>query len=221
MVGTRSRRVTGDHRVGEALRAARRRLKLSLDEAGVTLRIPPRQLKSLEEGDLSAFAAEVYAHGAYVKYARFLGIKSDHAHRAFLRALSEARELVPLAVPRAASWLARVWGPAGVLVLTLLAGVGLVAVYLAWQVQTFVRVPPLVLDEPREVLVEQDSVIVRGTTQPDARLTINGEAVLIAPDGAFTFYLPLRRGVNVLRVEATGASGRTNVVERRLLVPRT
>lgn len=221
MVGTRSRRIVGDRSAGEALRAARRRLKLSLDEAGVALRIPPRQLKSLEEGDLSVFAAEVYARGAYVKYARYLGVKSDHTHRAFLRALSEARELVPLTVPRAASWLARVWGPAGVIVLSLLAGMALVASYLAWQVQAFVRVPPLMLTEPQEVVLSQPSVTVRGVTEPDVLLSINGEAVLLGPDGAFTHFLPLRRGVNVLRVEAMGASGRTNVVEQRLLVPRT
>lgn len=221
MVGTRSRRVVGNCSAGEALRAARRRQRLSLDEVGVILRIPPQQLKSLEEGDLSVFAAEVYARGAYVKYARYLGVGGDRTHRAFLRALSEARELVPLTVPRAASWLARVWGPAGVVVLGLLLGVSLVAGYLAWQVQSFVRVPHLALSEPRAAILEQSSVTVRGLTRPDARLTINGEAVLLQPDGAFTYSLPLRRGVNLLRVEATGASGRTNIVERRLLVPRS
>lgn len=221
MVGTRSRRVAGDRSAGEALRAVRRRLKLSLDEAGVDLRIPPRQLKSLEEGDLSVFAAEVYARGAYVKYARYLGVKSEHTHRAFLRSLSEARELVPLTVPRSASWLARVWGPAGVIVLLLLAGVALVAGYLAWQVQTFVRVPPLQLTEPQESVVSASSVMVRGVTEPTVLLTVNGEAVLLGPDGAFAHSLPLRRGVNLLRVEATGASGRTNVIEQHLLVPRT
>lgn len=221
MVGTRSRRSAGGSSAGEALRAARRKLHLGLDEIGVTLRIPPRQLKSLEEGDLSVFAAEVYARGAYVKYARYLGVGGERTHRAFLRALSEAREQVPLKVPRAASWVARMWGPVGVAVLSLLAGVVLVAGYLAWQVQTFVRVPYLTLSEPRAAVLEQSSVTVRGQTQPDARLSINGEAVLLKPDGAFTFSLPLRRGVNVLRVEATGASGRTNVVERRLLVPRS
>jgi cytoskeletal protein RodZ len=221
MVGARSTLPARDRSAGEALRTARRRQKLGLNEIAVALRIPPVQLKSLEEGNFSVFAAEVYARGAYRKYARYLGVERRQVHHAFLRSLSGARELVPLRLPQTSSWLQRVWTPAGVVVLSIAGGVLLVASYLAWQVQTFVRLPALELTEPSAVVLAQASVTVRGRTEAEAQVQVNGEAVLPGDDGVFSFELPLRPGINVVRATATGAAGRARVVERRLLVPRS
>ncbi|HLD25669.1 MAG TPA: helix-turn-helix domain-containing protein [Candidatus Andersenbacteria bacterium] len=221
MVGTRSRGQAYDASVGEELRAARRRLRLSLDEVALNIRIPPSQLRSLEEGNLSAFAAEVYARGAYLKYARYVGVDGERGQRAFLRSLSGVRERVPLHLPQTASWFKRVTMPIGAIVLGVVGCLLLVAGYLAWQVQSFVRVPALTVTEPAALVTEQLEVTVRGTTEREARLTVNGEAVLLGADGSFHFELPLHPGLNVVQVEATGASGRTSLVQRRLLVSRS
>ena len=221
MVGARSLRPSRDVSAGEALKAARQQQKISVEEAAVVLRIPPVQLKSLEEGNLSIFAAEVYARGAYRKYARYLRVEKEEVYRAFLRSLSDARELVPLKVPRTAPPLARVWTPTGVVVLSIAAGVVLVASYLAWQIQTFVRLPELTVTEPAEAVVEASSVVVRGRTEHEARVSVNGEEVLVGEDGTFSSVVPLKEGINLIQTTATGASDRTTVVERHLLVPRS
>jgi cytoskeletal protein RodZ len=187
----------------------------------LALRIPPTQLRSLEEGDLSVFTAEVYARGAYRKYARYLGVEAPQAHYAFMRSLAGARELVPLRVPQTSPWLQRVWTPAGVIILTIVGGVLLVASYLAWQVQTFVRLPSLELTEPSALVLQQQSVVVRGQAEAEAEVAVNGEVVLPDSEGVFSFDLPLRAGINVVHVEATNAAGRTRVIEQRLLVPRS
>jgi hypothetical protein len=55
-------------------------------------------------GDFSAFSAEVYAKGAYAKYAAFLGLNTKQAQRAMLRALSTARETIPLRIHTPQRW---------------------------------------------------------------------------------------------------------------------
>jgi len=221
MVGTRSARRAHDPSAGRALKMARRARRLTLDDVAVKLRIPPRQLKSLEEGDLSNFSAEVYARGAYTKYARYLGVDEDEHYRSFLRSLSGARERVPLKLPQTSTWLKRVWTPAGVLIISIAGSLLMVAGYLAWQVQSFVRVPALTLLEPTEVVLSGSSVTVVGWAQVESSVSVNGETVLLEDDGKFRFDLPLKEGINVLIVEATGVSGRTHAETRRLLVPRT
>jgi cytoskeletal protein RodZ len=221
MVGARSLGKARDASAGEALRQARRRRRISLDQAGLALRIPPAQLKSLEEGNLSIFSAEVYARGAYRKYAQYLGVEREEVHRAFLRSLSDAREMVPLKVPRLPGRMARLLTPTGVVVLSLAVGVALVGSYLGWQVQTFVRLPELEVVEPTEVVIQDSAVVVRGRAEREAQVRVNGEEVLVGEDGTFAITVPLRVGINVIQATATGAADRTRVVERHLLVPRS
>lgn len=218
MVGTRSGKNVGGA-AGRVLKEARQRRRLTLEAIATTLRIPPKHLRSLEKGDLTVFAAEVYARGAYMKYARYLGIDKKETYRAFLRLLCEARELVPLEVPRRASWLVRMRTPA----VGLMAGIGLAVVavvgYIGWQVQSYLRLPGLELIEPSVVSIsEQSSVRVKGRAEEGSSVKVNGEAVLLKEGGMFEVGIPLREGINVLQVEATGVSGRTNVVKKDILV---
>ncbi len=205
-------------RAGEQLRTARRGRNLPLDEIANEIRIPPKYLRALEEGDLSVFSADVYARGAYQKYARFLGLESRDIYHSFLRSLSEVRQRVSLKLPVPATWLQRALTPYGVIGFSV-GLVGLVIVsYLGWQVRSFIQLPDLELLEPVNMVVEGDTVIIRGRAEADALITVNGETVLPGEDQEFLFELPVRPGINVLQVEATGASGRTRVVTRDLLV---
>ncbi len=218
MVGARSRKNVGKEMAGRALKKARQQRRLTLDAIATTLRIPPKHLRSLEEGDLTVFAAEVYARGAYIKYARYLGVDKKGTYRAFLRLLCEVRELVPLEVPRRASWFARMRTPT----VGLMVVIGSIAVtvvgYIGWQVQSYLSLPELELFEPAASVLEQSSVIVKGRAEERSSIKINGETVLLKEGGLFEVGMPLREGINVLQVEATSVSGRTNVIRKDILV---
>lgn len=206
---------------GDILQTARRKKGLTLDAVAAELRIPPAHLEALEQGNLGVFAAEVYARGAYVRYARYLGVGRQKTYYAFLRSLSGVKERVPLRLPQRARWLGRVWTPAGVLVLGALMGVLLVIGYLGLQVRAFVRLPDLELLEPTVAVIEGPQVTVRGRAEAEAQVTVNGQTALLAGDGTFEMELSLRPGINVLQLEARGASGRTRVLKQDLLVPRS
>lgn len=220
MVGARLRSVTGEAAAHRLLREARRQRRLTIDEIAAELRIPPGQLTSLEVGDLSAFPAEVYARGAYQQYARYLGVDGQETYRAFLRSLSGARERVPLSVPLPAKWLARVLTPYGVLLALLALGVVLVGSYLGWQVLSFVRLPALAVVAPAESVVHGRLLTVSGEAEAGADVLVNGARALPDAEGQFSLNVLLRPGINVIQVEAVGASGRRRVVVRDVLVPR-
>jgi hypothetical protein len=97
----------------------------------------------------------------------------------------------------------------------------LIASYLAWQVQTFVRLPELEVTSPTDVIIHDSSVVVRGQAEREAQVRVNGEDVLVGEDGTFSITVPLKAGVNLIQATATGVSDRTRVVERHLLVPRS
>jgi hypothetical protein len=219
MVGTRSQKGAENNVACEVLKQARLRAAKTVDEIAAALRIPPKYLRSLEEGELSVFSAEVYAKGAYVKYAKYLGVFTRNRYCDFLRALSEVRELVPLTLPIPATWLSRMITPVTVWVAGLSMVVVAMGLYIGWEVSSFMGLPKLELLNPEGAVVESAQVMVRGKAQKDAHVVVNSEDVLLDEEGVFEIELPLRQGVNVVRVEAMGASGRVNVVEKELLVP--
>lgn len=221
MIGTRSTKVRPHQAAAQLLVEARRRQKLTLVAVSAQTGIPVARLQALESGDFSVFAAEVYGRGAYLTYARALGVDEMAAERVVAGALSAARQHVPLRVYVPFPWIVRWLGPRTVL-LAAVGGVGLVVSgYIIWQVQSFLRLPQLKLIEPARAAVENGTVVVRGRAEANARVSVNGEAVLLGEGGIFERELVLHPGINVLRLEAENAAGRVKVVEKHLLWKRT
>lgn len=221
MVGTRPVKTRQDTTVGNLLREARERLGLSLETASDQLKIPVKHLRGLEEGDLSSFTAEVYARGAFTQYADFLGVRAETTQRAFLRVLSGAREYVPLKVHTPRSWLASVLTPRWILALAIMIVALLVGTYIVSQVQSFLRLPAIKITEPTTNIIQGSSLTVRGQTEPDIRVRVNGTEALLDKNSQFSVPLILHPGINVLQIEAENAAGRKRVITRDILMPRT
>lgn len=220
MVGTRPCKTRPDVTVGRILSEARARRGWSLVQVSSVLKIPVQQLEALEKGDVSMFPAEIYARGAFAKYAQYLGVYADNTQRAFLRTLSGAREFVPLRVHTPKPWLEAILTPRLVLAAAMVGIAGLVGSYVAWQVASFVRLPHVIVTEPLGGLVEAMSINVQGKAETEAKVMVNGEQALLAGDGSFSVPLELHSGVNVIRVEATNTAGRVKTVQREVLASR-
>lgn len=199
---------------------ARVRAGISLADAARELNIAVSKLAALEEGDFSVFAAEVYGRGVYLRYAAYLGVNDRQAERLVSRALTEARERVPLKVHTPLVWWERIITSRNVIVAALAVLALIVGGYITWQVQSFVRLPLLRLTGPASAVAESDTVAVTGAAEQNARVTVNGEAVLLQEDGKFEVELRLHPGINVIYVEAENAAGRVRAIERHLLLPR-
>lgn len=220
MTGTRSLKVRPHAAAAALLIKARRAKKLTLAHVASETKLPLAHLAALESGDFSVFAAEVYGRGAYLAYARFLDLPERVAQRHVAQALREARERVPLKVFTPFRWIERFVSGRTVLLAALGVFGLLVSGYIVWQVQSFVRLPELRVGEPAGVIRTSPAVTVTGASEAHARVVVNGEAVLLGPDGKFAMELWLRPGINVVRVEATNAAGRVRVVEKHLLLVR-
>jgi cytoskeleton protein RodZ len=63
---------------GAALRKARERAGLSLDQVAQQLKLAPRQVKALEDEDFGQLPGRTFARGFVRNYARLLNLDSDH-----------------------------------------------------------------------------------------------------------------------------------------------
>ena len=69
--------------LGALLRKEREKRGLTIDDVARRLKIMPRQLTALEEGDIEALPHMAYAKGFIRSYATFLGISKEDAQKAF------------------------------------------------------------------------------------------------------------------------------------------
>ncbi|MEX1997432.1 MAG: helix-turn-helix domain-containing protein [Candidatus Andersenbacteria bacterium] len=221
MVGTRPAKTRRDTTVGTILTRARHARGLSVAAVAAELNIPSKHLQSLEDGDLSVFSAEVYARGAFLKYADFLGVRAEKTQHTFLQILSGAREYVPLRVHRPQPWLVSMLTPRWILAGAIASIALVVGTYIALQVQSFLELPDLALREPVTGVSDGASLTIRGVAESHARVTVNGQPALLDTAGNFTVPLVLHPGINVVHVEAENAAGRKRIIQRDILMPRT
>ncbi|HEU4403315.1 MAG TPA: hypothetical protein VFT43_14555 [Candidatus Polarisedimenticolia bacterium] len=77
--------------------------------------------------------------------------------------------------------------------------------------------PPLAILSPPEMFVSPGpSVELRGKTEKDARVKVNGQKVTVGPDGAFAIPLTLKEGVNPVTVEAVDPAGNSEYGKRMI-----
>ncbi len=91
--------------------------------------------------------------------------------------------------------------------------------YFAYQARDLVMGPELEVTTPSDgVLVETESVVVSGVSEPGVELTVNGAKVYSAQDGHFSQELLLARGLHSLEIMARDRFGNEKKVTRQIVV---
>lgn len=79
--------------------------------------------------------------------------------------------------------------------------------------------PELEISEPednKEIKGGDKKVLVRGKTDPENELTINGFRVIISSDGSFSSEVGLSEGDNIINIASTNGVGNASTIEKRV-----
>lgn len=206
--------------VAEQLRRTRQAKELKLPEVAKKLKIRFQYLDALEKGRYSDLPKGVYGRNFLREYASFLGLdykalgrqyaletgeKAQPAGKLFERQIVSKRHLIalPLLVRNAII---------GVLILASLA-------YLGFLLQQIFEPPKLVIDYPPENFITSErSILMRGSTEPEADVRINDQSVLADGQGRFERELYLQTGLNTIVVTSKKKYSRTAQLSRQVLV---
>jgi hypothetical protein len=80
------------------------------------------------------------------------------------------------------------------------------------------RPPPLLIDSPAQPEVSSSPVTLSGRTDAEATITVDGEAVPVDINGAFSTVIDLKPGANPVTVVASSPLGRTTTVNIVLIL---
>ncbi len=209
-------------RLGDALRAQRERMGITVEQAAEDTRIRDKFLRALESGDYQTLPGAVYTRGFLRNYADYLGLDPDALITQFQaeRGAPDApRSFEPM---RPIMRRSVILTPAVLVPIGVLAAVALFVGYLYYQFTTFAVPPRIDIAEPAgDAIAQSAEYTIRGRTAPDARVTIRvfpGPEIISdvrpAADGSFTVRVPLKPGVNHIEVQVFDATGKGNQASR-------
>ncbi|MFA6428496.1 MAG: helix-turn-helix domain-containing protein [Candidatus Buchananbacteria bacterium] len=204
--------------VGGLLKEARESFGLSLKQAADNLRIAAKYLQALEDNAYNLIPGEVYAKSFLKSYAKFLKLDSSLILRQYEQEKKLRQKIIyKKTVGEVSNQELRRWPRILKVSLASLA-VTLCLVYLVVQAQKIFASPVLEINDPIDNLVTNQSMLaIKGLTDHEAGLTINGLAVLVNPDGSFSQDIELQKDVNNIKIVASKKHSQNTVVERRVV----
>lgn len=199
--------------LGEKFRKIRSDRRISLSEVSRATKIQVKYLEALENGEYDKLPPEVYVRGFLRSYAGYLGVPEDAIVRLYERERNIQKNLghvepfrfhptAPVRFsfsvsPKAVAFAAGLLVAAGFFV------------YLSLELRSFVSEPRLSITGPSEgETISGSETVVRGETDPRAKVLINGEETIVDENGGFSERLTLTSGLNVITVSSTNRFGK-------------
>ncbi|MDP3778581.1 MAG: helix-turn-helix domain-containing protein [bacterium] len=200
----------------------RAQAKLSIRDIATELSVRPQIVSAFEEGDYSVFPARVYALGYLKRMVDHFAIPAgDLCINALKKEWDEIRgeqaSSMP-ALPKSRSQRLyinprRLFSAIG----------GAALLFFAWvfavQLMGFTGAPTLRIDEPHAGSVFDTPIVhVRGSTEKESQLTVNGREITMNGDGVFDEEIELPAGVNSLSFLVQNRFGKISQETRYVVV---
>jgi cytoskeletal protein RodZ len=202
--------------VGEVIKEARIKKKLSREKLEVKTKIKREFIEALEDSKWDALPEYPVVFGFVKNIAGVLGL-----NKANLTALLR-RDYPPKTLrvnPKPEMREKFKWGPKATFATAMVFVLMVVFVYLGVSYLNFIKPPYLELQEPVEgQLVEKNVLSVRGKTNPEVFVKVNNQPVLVGEEGYFETEIEIFEGTEEVEVVARSRSGKETVVRRKIEV---
>lgn len=217
--------------VGEVLRRTREQKSVLMGAVARKLQIREEYLVALEQGRYNDLPSPVYIKNYLKRYAAYLGLPWAQIERLYTQEIrvyhdtpikpfarrrlqtQETRRNVSAAHHRSAFLI-----PRAVKIGLFAALAAALVLYFAWGLVRFLSPPPIVVNSPaQDMIVTDHQFTVEGQSQAGAIITINGQEVVLDPNGYFAEDLILHEGINTIRVGAQTRRSREQVIERYIV----
>lgn len=207
-------------RIGQRLQEVRSERHLTLDQISKAIKIKPSFLLAIEEGAYDKLPSSAYAQGFVGNYAKYLGIPRKEAMALFRREFDEdkvykvlpegftSRNELPVFRIRLQQTVL-----VGIFALFVLVG------YLLFQYRFAFINPPLSLKNPLEKSIVSSNIVnVSGTTDPNATVYVQNEAIFLNANGSFYKKVNVFPGNTTIEIRAVNRFGKETRIERHITV---
>ena len=183
------------------LRGGRQNLGLSLEEMSEKISVSLRHLRALEENDLSKLPPEIYVKGFICRYCDLVDLDSSKALYLF-----DKNKLIPKKDNPSRSLIAharliRIFSHRNLVIFTAILFLAASIFYLIKVIYPMYSRPSFILSSPNVCPFETstEKIELKGIIQPESKIWINDEEVIVDKEGNFYCSLFLKEGENTVR----------------------
>jgi cytoskeletal protein RodZ len=206
--------------IAEQLLRARKEKNVSLEEASRQTGVRSDYLKALETADMAQLPAGLYGRNYLKEYANFLQID----HRPLLKSydqdnLSFQSNRNALFVKKAKNVNFSLIIPKIIKAVFIIGTIALCALYLFFYLRNLNQAPELILFYPAtDINTSSSSVVFIGKTEPETKVFINEEPILIDKQGNFSLEINLKKGLNTIVTTSQKRHSQIAEITRKILV---
>jgi len=202
--------------IGQILKDARIKKKYSLEKLENTTKIKREFIDSIEKENWSLLPAFPTVLGFVKSIASSLGLDAKGVS-AILKRDYPPRKLRINPKPDVSSVFS--WSPRLTFFTGLTVSVAILLGYLIFQFVRFNSPPRLIIESPKEGQEISGNIVqVFGSTDLDAKITVNNQPVLVDSDGKFSVSLEISQETSEVVVKAVSRSGKGTAISRRIKV---
>jgi hypothetical protein len=205
--------------IGDAFSSARSCRNLTIKEAAGLVGINANYLSAMEAGRFHDLPKGLYQKKYIKEYAAFLGLEQDRivedlGENGFLDCHSETKMFSRKVINNKTLIVPRIFKNLAIM------GVVLVCfAYLFNKFENIAKPPSLQVVYPVENLITAErNIDIKGVTEAETQVTINGNQVLSDNKGNFNKVINLRGGMNTITIKARKKFGNEMTVVKQVLV---
>ncbi len=201
--------------IGNRLKQARRKNKLTLEQAEEQTKVRIKYLQAIEQDNWNIFPNKVYVLGFVRRYARFIGLDEDKIVEEFKREFGEYSTHVKVAEKE--RWLDRIVITPKLLI-TFFSSLAVLAIigYIIFSAKAISKPPEIEILSPATEAVTQREITIEGKTSSTAIVEINNQMVSVDDSGYFSQKVNLSEGINNFTIKSKNRIGRENTRELKL-----
>ncbi len=195
--------------IGAQFAEERSRQKLTLEEVSKATKIREEFLAAIERGDYKKLPGSSYAQGFVRNYAKFLGLPVERSLALFRREFSAEKsfDVLPKGFSDPQEHIGRLRLGRNILLVALFFIV--VGLFILIQYRAAFLNPALIIDYPgQNQTVKSLTIDVKGKTDADTTVFIEGEAVSVNSDGTFTKEIAVFPGKSTINFLVENRFGR-------------
>ncbi|MEA3355436.1 MAG: helix-turn-helix transcriptional regulator [Patescibacteria group bacterium] len=205
-------------KAGDLLKTARLKKKLTYTSVSSKLKLPVNTIKALERNQYKKLPAYTYILGFIKNYAKLLGLDPNKTTAVFKRDYQKSKKkIIPKGLTKP---LNSPWQPSSSIrniITAIIIGL-LFTSYLALSFYKLNRPPKLIVFKPKNGQTLATPVLIKGKTNHDATLTLNGKIINLESDGNFTTVFNGLSGAQELKLKSTSRRQKSTQTTLHLII---
>lgn len=202
--------------VGSRLKAARRKMELSLEQAEEATKVRIKYLKAIEADNWSEFPSRIYVYGFVKRYADFLEMDSSKVLEEFKTEFGQNKiSFISKSTNSARSKL--IITPKLIIWTSVIIVVGFLIGFIVVSTQKISKPPEIEILSPKDDVLNVKDIVIEGKTLDTAVVEINGQLVNVDDKGYFQQKTALSEGVNIFEIKSKSRVGKEQTKTLKIL----